>query len=134
MRFFKIPVPNVVGYHWHQVVYSDVSRFNLWDHDGRIRVRRYVGERCFLECVIQQHSGLTSGVMVWDAISYHGRSNLLRIIKGYLNSNSPTHATSFLASLFARYVAYGSLWDLIGRRLARDPHPAASKDEILLRI
>ncbi|PRD23570.1 UNVERIFIED_CONTAM: hypothetical protein NCL1_45998 [Trichonephila clavipes] len=25
-------------------------------------------------------------------------------------------------------------WDLVGRRLARDPHLAASKDELLLRI
>ncbi|GFT09495.1 transposable element Tc1 transposase [Trichonephila clavipes] len=31
---------------WHQVVFSDESRINLWDHDGRIRVRRYDGERC----------------------------------------------------------------------------------------
>ncbi|GFU42672.1 transposable element Tcb2 transposase [Trichonephila clavipes] len=23
---------------WHQVVFSDESRFNLWDHEGRIRV------------------------------------------------------------------------------------------------
>ncbi|GFW28461.1 transposable element Tc1 transposase [Trichonephila clavipes] len=30
---------------WHQVVFSDASRFSLWDHDGRIRVRRYAGER-----------------------------------------------------------------------------------------
>ncbi|GFU82943.1 uncharacterized protein TNCV_4253991 [Trichonephila clavipes] len=28
-------------------------RFNLWSHDGRIRVRRCVGERCLLECVIE---------------------------------------------------------------------------------
>ncbi|GFW51211.1 uncharacterized protein TNCV_3594931 [Trichonephila clavipes] len=28
---------------WPQVVFSDKSRFNLWDHDGRIRVRRYAG-------------------------------------------------------------------------------------------
>ncbi|GFQ66378.1 transposable element Tcb1 transposase [Trichonephila clavata] len=26
------------------------------------------------------------------------------------------------------------VWDLVGRRLARDPRPAASKDECLLRI
>ncbi|GFW15946.1 transposable element Tc1 transposase [Trichonephila clavipes] len=26
---------------WHQVVFSYESRFNFWDHDGRIRVRRY---------------------------------------------------------------------------------------------
>ncbi|GFX87466.1 transposable element Tcb2 transposase [Trichonephila clavipes] len=24
---------------WYQVVFSDESRFNLWDHDSRIRVR-----------------------------------------------------------------------------------------------
>ncbi|GFW96598.1 HTH_Tnp_Tc3_2 domain-containing protein [Trichonephila clavipes] len=34
---------------WHQVFFSDESRFSLWDHDGRIRVRRYAGERCLLE-------------------------------------------------------------------------------------
>ncbi|GFY09331.1 transposable element Tc1 transposase [Trichonephila clavipes] len=56
-------------------------RQHLWDHDGRIRV-----ERCLLECVIKRHSGLTFGVMVWGAISYHGRSSLLRI-EGNLNSN-----------------------------------------------
>ncbi|GFW06514.1 transposable element Tc1 transposase [Trichonephila clavipes] len=71
---------------WHQVVFSDESRFNLWDHDGCIRVRRYAGERCLPECVIERHSGLTPGVMVWDAISYPGRSNLLRI-EGNLNRN-----------------------------------------------
>ncbi|GFT47105.1 transposable element Tc1 transposase [Trichonephila clavipes] len=49
---------------WHQVVVSDESRFNLWDHDGRIRVRRYTSERCFPECVIKRHSRLTPGVMV----------------------------------------------------------------------
>ncbi|GFW97277.1 transposable element Tcb2 transposase [Trichonephila clavipes] len=29
-------------------------------------------------------------------------------------------------------IAHG--WDLVSRRLVRDPHPAASKDELLLRI
>ncbi|GFT40622.1 uncharacterized protein TNCV_3007961 [Trichonephila clavipes] len=28
---------------WHQVVFSDESCFNMWDHDNRIRVRRYAG-------------------------------------------------------------------------------------------
>ncbi|GFX17703.1 hypothetical protein TNCV_475031 [Trichonephila clavipes] len=37
---------------WHQVVFSNESRFNLWDHDGRIRVGRYSGERCLPEYVI----------------------------------------------------------------------------------
>ncbi|GFT64255.1 transposable element Tc1 transposase [Trichonephila clavipes] len=36
-----------------QVVFLDESRFNLWDHDGRICVRRYAGERYLPECVIE---------------------------------------------------------------------------------
>ncbi|GFY13085.1 transposable element Tc1 transposase [Trichonephila clavipes] len=56
---------------WLQVVFSNESRFNLWDHDGRIRVRRYAGERYLPKCGIERHSGLTLRVMVWDAISYH---------------------------------------------------------------
>ncbi|PRD30797.1 UNVERIFIED_CONTAM: hypothetical protein NCL1_25313 [Trichonephila clavipes] len=63
--------------YWHQVVFSDESRFSLWDHDCRIRARHYTGQRCLPECVIEQDSGLAPGVMVWAAISYHGRPNLL---------------------------------------------------------
>ncbi|GFU92162.1 hypothetical protein TNCV_2530211 [Trichonephila clavipes] len=55
----------------------DESLFNVWDHDGRFRVRLYAGERCLPE---------------------------------------------------------GHVWDFFGRRLSRDPHAAASKDELLLRI
>ncbi|GFU94860.1 transposable element Tcb2 transposase [Trichonephila clavipes] len=40
------------------------------DHDGRIRVRRSAGERCLPEW---------PNTRIWDAISYHERSNLLRI-------------------------------------------------------
>ncbi|GFY23553.1 transposable element Tc1 transposase [Trichonephila clavipes] len=70
---------------WQHVVFSDESRFNLWHHDGRIRVRRYAGERHIPECIIERYSGRTPGVMVWGAIAYHGRSQLLRIV-GNLNS------------------------------------------------
>ncbi|GFT46151.1 transposable element Tc1 transposase [Trichonephila clavipes] len=57
---------------WQQVVVSDKSRFNLWHHDGRIRVSLYGGERRIPECIIERHSGRTPGVMVWGAIAYHG--------------------------------------------------------------
>ncbi|GFV30928.1 transposable element Tc1 transposase [Trichonephila clavipes] len=57
---------------WQQVVFSDKSRFNLWHHDGRIRVRLYAGEMRIPECIIERHSGRTPGVMVWGAIAYHG--------------------------------------------------------------
>ncbi|GFY17014.1 transposable element Tcb2 transposase [Trichonephila clavipes] len=38
---------------WHQVVFSDESRFNWWEPDGRIRVERYDDEHCLPECVIE---------------------------------------------------------------------------------
>ncbi|GFU90667.1 transposable element Tc1 transposase [Trichonephila clavipes] len=76
---------------WQQVVFSDKSCFNLWHHDGRIRVRLYAGERHIPEFIIERHSGRTPGVMVWGAIAYHGRSQLLRIV-GNLNSTRYTNA------------------------------------------
>ncbi|GFS84464.1 transposable element Tcb1 transposase [Trichonephila clavipes] len=112
---------------WHQVVFSDESRFNMWDHDNRIRVRRYAGVRCLSECVIERHSGLTPKDMVWGAISYHGRSNLLRI--------EAQHMQLLLWPPYSPDISpIEHMWDLVDRLLARDPHPAASKDELLLRI
>ncbi|GFV63038.1 transposable element Tcb2 transposase [Trichonephila clavipes] len=159
---------------WLQVVFSDESLFNLWNHDGCICVRRYASERCLPECVIERNSGLTTGVMVWDAISYHARFNLLRI-ESNLNSNRYVREVlnpevvpilqSIPGAIFQQdkarphvaktvrdfcsaqhmqllpWPAYSPVIspiehvrDLVGRRLARDPRPAVSKDELLLRI
>ncbi|GFY06506.1 transposable element Tc1 transposase [Trichonephila clavipes] len=127
---------------WFQVVFSDESCFNLWDHDVRIRVRRPAGVCCLPECVIERHSDLTSGVVVWGVISYYRRSNFLRI-KGNLNSNRIMHA-HMLERLFKTSVqpnmqllpwpAYSPVYHLLSTwgiwlalYLARDPHPAASE-------
>ena len=59
----------------------DESRFNVSYNDGRIRVRRYAGER-----FLQRHRGPTPSVIVWDEIGYNMRSRLLRT-EGNLNSN-----------------------------------------------
>ncbi|GFX86182.1 transposable element Tc1 transposase [Trichonephila clavipes] len=57
---------------WHQIVFSNESRFNLWDNDGRIHARRYLGERCLPECVIERHSVPTPRVIIWgcDFVSW----------------------------------------------------------------
>ncbi|GFV03487.1 transposable element Tcb1 transposase [Trichonephila clavipes] len=62
---------------WQQVVFSDELRLNLWDREGRSRVRRYAGVRCLPECAIERLIGITPGVMFWFAILYNGRSNFL---------------------------------------------------------
>lgn len=71
---------------WHQIVFSDESRFNLDYNDGRIRVRRYCDERHHPACIVERHTTRTVSVMVWGAISYQRRSRLLRI-EGTLNSD-----------------------------------------------
>ncbi|GFT71631.1 hypothetical protein TNCV_3020991 [Trichonephila clavipes] len=47
---------------------------------------------------------------------------------------SPTHATSSFACFLPDMSPIEHAWDLAGQRLTRDPRPAASKDELLLRI
>ncbi|GFW17066.1 transposon Ty3-G Gag-Pol polyprotein [Trichonephila clavipes] len=65
---------------WHQVVFSDESRFNLWVHDGHIPVRRYAGERCLPDCGIERHSGLTPRIILWgELINRSGESSTQEI-------------------------------------------------------
>ncbi|GFV06776.1 transposable element Tcb2 transposase [Trichonephila clavipes] len=128
---------------WQQVFYSDESLFNLWHHDGRIRVRRYAAERHIPESIIERHSGRTPGVMVWGAVGYHGRSQLIRIqdnarphvdktVKSYLDSQQvqllPWPAYSPDMSPIKH------VWNIVGRRLVRDLRPVVWTDELWLRI
>ncbi|GFX79543.1 transposable element Tc1 transposase [Trichonephila clavipes] len=79
--------------------------------------------------------------MVWGAISYHGQSNLLRI-EGNLNGNMYVREVlhpevvpllqGIPGVIFQQDNARPYVAKTVGRRLARDPSPAVSKDELLL--
>ncbi|GFX92860.1 transposable element Tcb2 transposase [Trichonephila clavipes] len=128
---------------WQQIVFSDESRFNLWYHDGRIRVRRYAGEPHIPECIIERHSGRTPGVMP-QAIPFlqglpgavfqqdNARRHVAKTVKSYLDSQQvqllPWPAYSPDMSPIEH------VCDIVGRRLARDLRPVASTDELWLRI
>jgi hypothetical protein len=84
---------------WHQIIFSDESRFCLWQFDGRLRVRRPRGQRLNLQFALRRHSGLTPGVMVWGAIQFRSRSPLV-FIQGSLEC-SPVHQRSFGTSFVA---------------------------------
>ncbi|GFW26020.1 transposable element Tc1 transposase [Trichonephila clavipes] len=108
-----------------RIACKDESHINLWDHDGRIRVRRYAGKHCLPECIIERLSGLTPEVMIGAAVAQW--------------SKYPIMAAEHMQLL--PWPAYSPdmshiehVWDLVGRRRACDPKPAASKDELLLRI
>ncbi|GFY36239.1 transposable element Tcb2 transposase [Trichonephila clavipes] len=103
------------------------SRFNLWEHDDRIRVRRYAGERCLPLCVVKRHSGLTSGVMQDNA-----RPHVAKTVRDFCSAQ---HMQLLPWSAYSPDMSpIEHVWDLVGRHLVRDPRLAASKDELLLRI
>ncbi|GBN74312.1 hypothetical protein AVEN_171802-1 [Araneus ventricosus] len=64
---------------WRSVVLSDESRFCLGASDGRVLVRRRPGERLQPTCLRPRHTGPTSGVTVWGALSYDSRNTLVVI-------------------------------------------------------
>ncbi|GFX49327.1 transposable element Tc1 transposase [Trichonephila clavipes] len=122
---------------WQQVVFSDKSRFNLWHHDGRIRVRLYAGERRIPEGIIERRNGRTPGVMVWGlpgAVFQQDNAppHVAKTVKSYLDSQQvqllPWPAYSPDMSPIEHE------WDIVGRRIARDLRPVASTDELWLRI
>ena len=47
---------------WRNLVFSDESRINMSYNDGRIRLRRYAGERNLRACILQRHRGPTLSV------------------------------------------------------------------------
>ena len=71
---------------WQNAVFSDESCLKMSYNDGRIRVRRFTGERNLKACILQRHKRPMPSVMVWGAIAYNMRSCLL-CIEGNLNSN-----------------------------------------------
>ncbi|GFV39203.1 transposable element Tcb2 transposase [Trichonephila clavipes] len=122
---------------------NNESRFNLWDHDGRIRVRRYAGERYLPVCIIERHSGLTPGVMLWgfrimtEPICYELRQDSARphSSKAVRDFRSAQHIQLFPWPCYSLDISpIEHVWDLVVQYLARDPSPVASKDELLLRI
>ncbi|GFW08048.1 hypothetical protein TNCV_2978161 [Trichonephila clavipes] len=93
----------------------------------------YAGEHCLPEWVIERHSSLI--LWLWFGVRFRIMDDPicyeLRVI---------TIATAQHMQLLS-WLAYSPdmlpidyVRDLVGRRLARDPCPAASKDELLLRI
>ncbi|GFW78016.1 transposable element Tc1 transposase [Trichonephila clavipes] len=58
-------------------------------HDVRIRVRRYAGERCLPEGVIERHSGLTPRVMSSKTWYVRGECHFVRPLPSKVQSNLP---------------------------------------------
>ena len=64
---------------WKKVVWSDESRFTMFQNDGKIRVWRLVEEKYNINCLVptMKHGG--EGIMMWGCFSWFGLGPLVRI-------------------------------------------------------
>ena len=60
---------------WQRVMFTDESKFNLHQSDGRVYVWRHVGEEFDDECIKTTFKG-SVGVMVWGCIGWNGVGSL----------------------------------------------------------
>ena len=70
---------------WHDIVFSDESRFNLFHKDGQMPVYQCNEERYADNCVVELDRFGGIGLLVWGAINYSFHSRLL-IIHGNLTA------------------------------------------------
>ncbi|GFX97859.1 HTH_Tnp_Tc3_2 domain-containing protein [Trichonephila clavipes] len=54
---------------WRRVIFSDESRFSLSADDHRTRVWRRTGQRSDPAFIVERHTAISQGVIVWGAIS-----------------------------------------------------------------
>lgn len=72
--------------HWRRIWFSDESRYLLRKRDGRDRVYRRRHERFAPNCIRQVDTFGGGSVMVWGAISYNRKSELV-LVQGNLTAN-----------------------------------------------
>jgi len=70
---------------WKKIVWSDESRFTLFQNDGKIQVWRLPKEKYDINCLVPtvKHGG--GGIMMWGCFSWYGLGPLIRI-DGRVNS------------------------------------------------
>ena len=69
---------------WHEILFTDESRFMLEKADGRDRVYRRRGERFSDACIKEADIFRGGSVMVWGGIRHNGKTDLL-IPRGKFN-------------------------------------------------
>ncbi|GFT31500.1 transposable element Tcb1 transposase [Trichonephila clavipes] len=106
---------------WHQVVFSDESRFNLWDNDDLIRVKHYAGERCLPGCVIERHSGLTPGFM--KKISECPKTSLINTYRLHFNTILESSHPKFMGG------SGSPIWSRTSSRSVAGSSPGATEND-----
>ena len=72
---------------WRRVLWSDKSRFSIWQSDGRVWVWRLPGERYLSDCILTSVKFGGGRIMVWGCFSGAGLGPLVPV-KGTLNASA----------------------------------------------
>ena len=71
---------------FYKVIWSDESKFNLFGSDGRVYIRRRVGDDFLPECVDRTVKFGGGNVIMWGYITCDGVEPLVKV-KGRINSD-----------------------------------------------
>lgn len=93
---------------WNKILWSDESKFNLFGSDGRVYVRRRMGEEYLPECVQPTVKFGGGNVMMWGCISCDGVGPLVKV-EGRMNGNDYIKLLSasllpFMRSMGPQYI------------------------------
>lgn len=88
------------------VLFIDESKFNMFQSDGQVYVRRRQGEALLDKCVVPTVKFHDGGIMVWGAMSYRG-TGILNSMKGTFNSVGYLDILANCAIPSAHLLGYG---------------------------
>ena len=92
---------------WSAVLWTDESRFTMFQSDGPTFVRRRAGEQLRDDCVVPTVKFNGGGIMMWGAMSYRG-TGLLTRVTGNLNAVGYIDILGNSAVPSAHFLGYGN--------------------------
>ena len=92
---------------WAAVLWTDESRFTLFETDGKVYVRRRQNEAMRNDCIQPTVKFGGGGVTVWGAMSYRGTGHLTPLT-GNLNANGYIDILENSAIPSAHLLGYGN--------------------------